>query len=125
ASVSKDKSMTVSAPTAVNPTSNASGETVTVNDQTAGASVTVADLTLMKPSWVVIRDTKGWALGAEWFYGSGKDLSISLLRNTVAGQTYQAVIYIDNGNKKFDLHCGDTLVTDSQGAPVSSTFTAK
>jgi hypothetical protein len=110
---------------ASNPVSTASGETVTVNDQVAGASVTVADLNLKKPSWVVIRDTKGWALGAGWFYSSGTDLSIELLRDTVAGQVYQAVIYIDDGNKKFELHGGDTLVSDSQGAPVSSTFTAK
>jgi hypothetical protein len=113
------------APGVVNPTSSASGETVTVNDQKAGASVMVADLTLRKPSWIVIRDTKGWALGAAWFYSSGKDLSIDLLRNTVAGEVYQAVIYIDDGNKKFELHGADTLVSDSQGAPVSSTFTAK
>ena len=52
-----------------NPTSAASGETISVLDQPAGANALVADVTLSKPSWVVIRGTNGWALGAAWFPG--------------------------------------------------------
>jgi hypothetical protein len=116
---------TSAVPESKNPVTSASGETITVIDQPAGANVIVADVKLTKPSWVVIRDTKGWALGAAWFNESRVSATVSLLRNTIAGQTYEAVIYVDDGDKKFTLHGGDMLVASSQGAPVSSTFTAK
>lgn len=131
ASTSENTSDTSSAstdstvPSAKNPVVSAAGETVTVSDQPAGDKVVVADVSLGKPSWVVIRDTKGWALGAAWFNESQKGAEVALLRNTNPGQTYEAVVYVDNGDKKFELHGEDMLVTSSQGAPVSSTFTAK
>lgn len=104
---------------------SASGETVTVLDQPAGDRVIVADVTLSKPSWVVIRDTNKWALGAAWFPASAKSVDVPLLRKTVPGHTYEAVIYVDDGDKQFAVHGGDMMVTGSEGAPVSSTFTAK
>ena len=116
---------TASKPAVSNPTSAASGETIAVADQPAGSSVSIADANLAKPSWIVIRGTNGWALGAAWFYKSGKNLTVPLVRKTVAGEMYQAVIYVDDGNKKLELHGGDTLVTDTQGAPVASTFKAQ
>ncbi len=106
-------------------TSSASGETITVVDQLAGDQVVVADVTLSKPSWVVIRDTNKWALGAAWFSGSSKSVVVPLLRKTVPGHTYEAVMYVDDGDKKFAVHGSDMMVTGSEGAPVSSTFTAK
>lgn len=105
-------------------TAVASGETVSIDDQPAGTSVHLAQATLKSPSWVAIRDTKGRVLGAHWFGTSVEDQTFTLLRGTSAGQVYQAVIYVDNGDKKFDLH-GDTLLTSSEDAPVSSTFTAQ
>ena len=85
----------------------------------------IADVTIQKPSWVAIRDTTDWVLGAQWFNESQKNVEVPLVRGMIAGKTYQAVIYVDDGDKKFRLHGGDTLVTDTQGAPVSATFTAK
>jgi len=105
-------------------TAVASGETVTTPDQPAGISVSITQATLKRPSWVAIRDTSGRILGAGWFAVSGENLSVPLLRATEAGQVYQAVIYIDDGDKQFDFH-KDTLVTSSEGAPVSSTFRAQ
>ena len=107
------------------PTSVASGETITALDQPAGAYVVVADVKLAKPSWVVIRGTNGRALGAAWFNESTKSFVVPLMKPTVAGETYQAVIYVDDGDKTFTLHAADTLVTDTEGAPVSSTFKTK
>jgi hypothetical protein len=106
-------------------TASAAGETITVLDQPAGPNAIVAEVTLTKPSWVVIRDTRGWALGAAWFSESQKSIVVPLLRNTETGKTYEAVIYTDDGDKKFSLHASDMLVTGTAGAPVSSTFTAK
>lgn len=102
----------------------AGGETVTANDQSAGASVVLEQVTLKRPSWVAIKDTKDWVLGAAWFYGGGENLTVPLLRATVPGEVYQAVIFIDNGDKKFDRHV-DTLLVSAEGAPVSSTFRAE
>lgn len=102
----------------------ASGETVTTQDQPAGISVSIAQATLKNPSWIAIKDTNGRILGAGWFSTSGEHLSVPLLRATEAGQVYQAVIYVDDGDKQFDFH-KDTLLTSSEGAPVSSTFRAQ
>ena len=102
----------------------AGGETVTVNDQSAGASVSVEQVTLKRPSWIAIKDTKDWVLGAAWFSASGENLSVPLLRATQPGDVYQAVIFVDNGDTKFDRHI-DTLLVSAEGAPVSSTFRAE
>jgi hypothetical protein len=114
-----------SKPAAAIPTSSASGETITVLDQPAGANVIVAEVNLTKPSWVAVRDTRGWYPGAAWFSGSQKSVVIPLMRNTEAGQSYEVVIFIDNGDKKFELRGGDTLLTTNSGTPVSATFKAK
>lgn len=105
-------------------TAVASGETVTTQDQAAGETVAISQATLKSPSWIAIKDTTGRILGAGWFAQSGENLSVPLLRATKAGDVYQAVIYADDGDKKFDFHA-DTLLTSSEGAPVSSTFRAQ
>ncbi|MEN9413564.1 MAG: hypothetical protein RLZZ342_651 [Candidatus Parcubacteria bacterium] len=99
----------------------AGGETVSVEDQAPGTSVAISQVTLKRPSWVAIKDTNDWVLGAAWFNGSGENLSVPLLRATTMGDVYQAVIYMDNGDKKFDRHV-DTLLVSAEGAPVSATF---
>jgi hypothetical protein len=118
--------VTAPAPT-VRPTTAsaiASGETVTIDDQPAGETVALSQATLKAPSWIAVRDTAGRVLGAHWFATSVENQTFSLLRATKAGEVYQAVIYVDNGDKKFDLHA-DTLLTSSEDAPVSSTFRAQ
>lgn len=113
------------APSPMNATASASGENVTVVDQPAGNTVTIAEANIKKPSWIAVRDTRGWYPGAKLIAASDKNITIPLLRNTEAGKTYEVVIFLDNGDKKFSIHGGDMLVTSTQGAPVSSTFTAK
>lgn len=101
----------------------ASGETITVQDQAAGATTLISSVSVMHSTWVAIKDTNGRVLGARRADVSTDNLEVSLLRPTVAGQTYQAVLYVDNGDKQFDLH-KDTLVVGSEEAPVASTFSA-
>ena len=100
------------------------GEMLTVSDQKAGSTVKVDSMTLTRASWVAIRDSKDWVLGAAWFPAGATTGTVSLLRNTVAGAHYTAVIYVDNGDKKFQVH-GDSLVTGADGQPGSATFTAQ
>jgi hypothetical protein len=106
-------------------TTAGSGESVEVYDQAAGKKVAVQSLTLNQPSWVAVRDASGRILGAGWFpAGTQKNVSVSLLRATAAGQRYQVLLYADDGDRKFDLH-KDTLLTEADGSVAGTTFTAK
>ena len=106
-------------------TASAMGETVTVSDQAAGSKVTVSEVSVKKPTWVAVRDTRKWYPGAVLVTGDKSDLEIPLLRPTVAGDTYEVVLFADNGDGKFSIHGGDMLVVGTEGAPVSSTFKAQ
>ena len=105
-------------------TPTASGETVSAVDQSAGATAYISSVTVMHPTWIAIKDISGRVLGAHRIDASGENIPVSLLRATVPGQTYQAVLYVDNGDNEFNLHT-DTLVVGSEGAPVASTFRAQ
>ena len=107
-----------------NVTTATTGELLTVSNQKAGSEVKIDSLSLTRASWVAIRDSKDWVLGAAWFPAGATSGTVSLLRNTVAGEHYTAVIYIDNGDKKFQVH-GDSLVTGADGVPGSASFTAQ
>lgn len=100
------------------------GEMLSVSDQKAGSEVTVDSMTLTRASWVAIRDSKNWILGAAWFPAGTTAGQVALLRSTVAGEVYSAVIYVDNGDKVFDFH-KDSLVTGADGQPGSATFKAQ
>jgi hypothetical protein len=106
-------------------TASASGETVSVSDQAAGSKVMVADVSVVRPTWVAVRDTRKWYPGAVLVSGNKTNVEIPLLRPTVAGETYEVVLFVDNGDGKFSIHNGDMLVAGTAGAPVSSTFKAK
>jgi len=108
-----------------NPIVAASGQTVSVADQPAGSNVTIADVSVSQPTWVAVRDTTHWYPGAKLISKSAQNVMIPLLRNTVAGKTYEVVLFTDNGDGKFSIHGGDNLVTGADGAPVSATFKAQ
>ncbi len=103
-----------------------SKNSVTVGDQFAGFTVTVDKAALDKDGWVVIEeDVDGkplYLLGASRRdAGSYENISVELLRNTEEGGTYYAVIYVDDGDKKFD-HKIDLLATTADGNPVMDVF---
>ena len=101
-----------------------SGDAVSVQDQPAGSYVMVASVTLPQTGWVAIRDSSGRTLGAARFdAGTYSAVQVPLLRNTISGQQYQALLYIDDGDKVFDLH-KDTLVVNADGTVAGTTFTA-
>jgi len=104
-------------------TTVAKGETLSMKDQTAGASVAIDSMKLSAPSWIAIKDAKG-ILGAAWYPAGATTGTVSVLRSTKTGSTYQAVVYVDDGDKKFDMH-KDTLVMGADGSAVSSSFVAK
>lgn len=105
-------------------TTASSGESLSVNDQPAGGSVIIASATLVKPSWIAIKDANGWVLGASRFDGTAvANGTVSLLRATEKGKIYYAIIYVDDGDKKFDIKL-DAIVT-AGGTAVNRSFLAQ
>jgi hypothetical protein len=103
-------------------TTSSAGEAVTVNDQKAGSSVSIASMTLTHASWVAVRDDLH-ILGAAWFPSNATKGSVELLSPTVSGKAYRTVIYVDDGDKKFDMH-KDQLITSGDAA-VGTSFKAE
>ena len=95
----------------------AQGESISVSDQSAGTTVTISSMNLTRETWIAVRDEKS-ILGAGRFAPGAKSGTVELLRGTEAGKSYSVVVYVDNGNRAFDL-TGDELVTG-----VSATFVA-
>jgi hypothetical protein len=100
------------------------GETVTVLDQKAGRSVAIDSMSLTRKSWIAIKDTKGYILGAGLFPASATSGSVPLLRATAAGERYEVLIYVDGGDHVFNFHT-DMLVVAADGSPVGSAFNAQ
>jgi len=106
------------------PSMTASGESITVADQAEGSAVDVSAMSLTKASWIAIKDTKGWILGAGWFPAGATSGTVPLVRNTQKGLQYEAVVYVDDGDKAFDMH-KDMLVSNTDGTLVNAMFMAK
>lgn len=104
------------------------GNFISVSGQASGNSVALSKVKLLKDSWVAIREDVdgefGRILGAAWFpTGTNKDVAVGLLRNTQAGKTYYAVLYVDNGDHQFSTKA-DVLVTEN-GKAASQVFVTK
>ena len=107
---------------ALNPSMVGTGEAVTVRDQAAGTSVSVASVTLNEMGWVAIRDENGRVLGAARFEaGTWNDVAVPLLRATAAGSSYQVLLYVDDGDREYDLH-KDILIMGANGGVAGTTF---
>lgn len=110
--------------TVATPTATLSGEAVSVGDQPAGSFVSIGSVTLSQTGWVAVRDSGGRVLGAARLEpGTNTGVQVPLLRNTVSGERYQVLIYIDDGDKQFDLH-KDILVTNPDGSILGAAFAA-
>lgn len=79
-----------------------------VPDQQAGSAVSVSGFSFESPQWVVIYDDKDgkpwWILGAKRFLPGDVSGTVTLLRPTVAGKTYYAVVHGDDGDLTFDKY---------------------
>ena len=101
------------------------GESVSVSDQPAGDAIVVSNVTFTQSGWVTVRDDRGWTLGAGRFEpGTHTNVSVKLLRGTVAGERYQVLLYIDDGERQFELE-KEILVTRSDGSIAGTTFRAQ
>lgn len=110
--------------TGITPSTAITNESVTVVDQPAGGVVKITSVTLAQLGWVAVRDSNGRVLGAGRFEaGTSKNVVVELLRNTVARQKYQVLLYVDDGDKLFDLH-KDSLVMNADASVAGAVFTA-
>ena len=99
-------------------------DSITVQDQPASSTVTVAAVTISKRGWVAVRQG-GHYLGAQFLRpGTYKDVVVTLLKPTEAGSAYEAVLFYDNGNTQFDWNA-DSVVTRADGSDVAAAFLAK
>jgi hypothetical protein len=99
---------------------------LSASNQGAGTLVVLSDVEYpANAGWIVVRDyedqTPGRILGAARFNVTDGLVpeTVTLLRGTEAGATYQVVFYNENGDRVFDL-ADDTLVDG-----ISATFTAQ
>lgn len=96
---------------------------VSVTNQTAGATVTLASLSLSDAAWIAVRDDLG-ILGAQKVpAGAHSNVEVTLLRPTVSGALYGITLYKDNGDPAFNTN-SDILMTVN-GADVLATFQAE
>ena len=108
------------------PNNSSNGEYLfSVVDQSAGGVVYVSSLTFPKESWIAVREDNDGVMGnilGAYRYPIGEHTgAVELLRNTEPRQTYYAVIYIDDGDKKFD-HKKDIPLVDSEGNTTAAIF---
>lgn len=107
---------------------NASSNAISVDEQPAGSSVTVNMATFGVPGWVVIHEDKDGALGniiGAARFDPGIHLGeVPLLRNTVSGGMYHAVLYTDDGDREFN-QATDAIIKDADGKSIESTFSVK
>lgn len=106
----------------------ATSSLVTVaSPQKAGDTVAVGGINVAAPTWVVVYESRGGTpgnvLGAALFFPGTESGSVSLLRNTTAGQTYFVTERKDNGDHQYSS-AKDALVLGADGQPSWATFTA-
>ncbi|MBI4068238.1 hypothetical protein HY413_02420 [Candidatus Kaiserbacteria bacterium] len=100
--------------------------TLNVQDQNAGAAVSVDHVAMEQAGWVVVHEIENGhvlnALGAARLdAGAHSDVGVELLRGTEPGGRYAVILYSDNGDKQFEVHA-DLPVIDTAGNPVMQSF---
>lgn len=102
--------------------------TIETYNQVAGDSVVVPRVELAAAGWVVVHEmrdaeTIGNALGAAWFpAGVHENVTVELLRGTVANRDYVVVLYNDDGDREFELDA-DAALRSSDGTLLMRSFT--
>ncbi len=92
---------------------------IVVPNQEAGGSVVIQSVSFNQPGWVVVHEilpdgSLGNALGAQRFDAGDYAGVVSLLRVTESGNIYSAVLYGDNGDRRFDLEFDLPELNESQ-----------
>jgi hypothetical protein len=98
---------------------------VVVLDQFPGNIVYISSVQLAKPGFVVIKGDKsgiaGDVIGYQYFDKGINPGKITLTKSTVDGGIYYAQLYVDDGDKKFDL-IKDLPIKDQSGNDIMKLF---
>jgi len=117
---------TTSGTSATTNTDESNGALVVHSPQVAGQSVSIADVEVQSPTWVVVYEdnngTPGNALGAQLFFTSGAGV-VTLLRATEVGQSYLVGTSVDNGDHRYSK-ASDKPTTNADGSLATVTITA-
>lgn len=101
---------------------------VIVAHQPAGIVVVLARVNMPRDGWVAIHEKSSGALGnilgAHRFDAGTMSGTVELLRGTLAGNTYYAVLYSDNGDRAFDPHV-DLPMSTANGDMIFASFVAQ
>jgi len=104
------------------------GDSVTVSDQKAGTEVVLSGVSFEKGGWVAIHEDDNGKLGkilGVQLFDAGKGVGIvELLRGTLPGNTYYAVLHNDNGDRAFDPKI-DLPIIGTNNSLIMTTFKAQ
>ena len=100
-------------------------DSVEAKDQLAGNSVIISNIALDKGGFVVIKASKdgqpGDTIGAKYFERGERPGTVELTANTKNGGIYFAVLYSDDGDKKFDP-AKDLPLKNASGNTIMQSF---
>lgn len=125
----KSSSTTENLPVASEDNSNAPGalNRIVMSDQYPGNVVYLNSVQFANPGWVVVQannaGTPGKVIGQAYFDAGINPGKITLSESLVDGSTYYAVMYSDNGDKKFDAKT-DKPLKDANGNIIMKVFRA-
>ena len=98
---------------------------VIVADQAPGNIVYISTVQLSKPGFVVIQKDNGGVpgdvIGSQYFDKGIFPGKITVTSPTIEGDMYYAVLYTDNGDKKFDIK-KDLPIKDAKGNTIMKLF---
>mgnify|MGYP000854644763 CR=1 FL=1 len=123
-----ETSATLTAPSTRKEAVEVSGNNAIAADaQKAGTTATINMITLSVPGWVAIHEDRngslGNILGAARFEPGIHLGVVELLRPTIAGSKYHAVLYQDNGDRGFNT-AEDAPIKDGSGKVIETVFEA-
>ncbi len=104
------------------------GSVTIPSPQDAGLEITVANVRVSVPTWIVVYENyngqPGNVLGAALFTSGRTSGAVDLLRGTLPGQTYFVGEARDDGDHKFSM-ANDPAVRDANGNPLWVKFETK
>ncbi len=91
----------------ISPNTPPTKNTLVLSTQLAGPEITIDNVYLEQPGFIVIHEIKNDApstvIGSSGWLSAGPGQDISFKANLKAGSTYFALLYQDNGDKKFNI----------------------
>lgn len=100
---------------------------IVMSDQYPGNVVYISSVQLSQPGWVAIAKDNGGQpgsiIGSAYFDKGINPGKVTLSESTVEGGTYYAIIYTDDGDRKFDV-AKDQPLKDMNGNTIMKVFHA-